>query len=263
MSRAAAIPMRTAGRVTGLLLVSFAAACGGAGLSEPISEGIAEPGGNDPAATASGESRSDDPSAAAASNAPAAPTSPGTTPTPAPTATTPPSVPPANPPATPAPFNGKRVFVTSEKFSANLAGIDGGDQRCQAAAQKAGLGGQWRAWLSGLLEPAREHVSGTGPWYLVDKQTLAFANRAQLGAEPSHAIDMDEKGAVVSGNGWVWTGTKEGGVQAGLAHCAGWSNSLAVVDGAIGIASSAKNWTWGTTRSCGNVTTASLYCFEQ
>jgi hypothetical protein len=254
--------MGITGRLAAPVVLTVLVACGGAGLVDPIPEGIDAPAANAPS-TATGESPAppDDPAPPADRGVPPAPTS--TTP-PAPTSTTPPIVPPGNPPPTPAPFLGKRVFVTSETFGANLQGLDGGDQRCQAAAQGAGLGGTWNAWLSGVLEAARDHVSGSGPWYLVDKKTLVFASRAQLGGEPSHAIDMDEHGLTIAANanGWVWTGTREGGVQAGLAHCAGWSNTLPLVEGAIGIASSAKNWTWGTTRSCGGVTAASLYCFE-
>jgi len=47
----------------------------------------------------------------------------------------------------------KRVFVTSGTYQGNLGGVVGADTKCQAAASGAGLGGTWKAVLSGITEP--------------------------------------------------------------------------------------------------------------
>lgn len=77
-----------------------------------------------------------------------------------------------SPPATGGPMT---FFVTSTGVGkgADLGGIDGADQHCQALAKAAGAGNRtWRAYLStqgsGLTDPkvvhARDRI-GTGPWH--------------------------------------------------------------------------------------------------
>lgn len=43
--------------------------------------------------------------------------------------------------------NQRQVFITDTSFNGNLAGLGGADEKCQAAAQKAGLEGNWKAFL--------------------------------------------------------------------------------------------------------------------
>src|SRR5687768_15633144 len=73
------------------------------------------------------------------------------------------------------PVAGKRVFVSSLRYPANLkaaggqaTGIASGDALCQQLADAASLGGVYRAWLSDSTEDAIDHVQGTGPWYRMD-----------------------------------------------------------------------------------------------
>jgi hypothetical protein len=42
----------------------------------------------------------------------------------------------------------KRVFVSGSKWNGNLGGLAGADAKCQQAADAAGLGGTFRAWIS-------------------------------------------------------------------------------------------------------------------
>jgi len=43
--------------------------------------------------------------------------------------------------------NQRRVFLTETAFSGNLEGLAGADKKCQAEAEKEGLGGTWKAFL--------------------------------------------------------------------------------------------------------------------
>ena len=84
----------------------------------------------------------------------------------------------------------KRVFVTSSFYNGNFVGLtglatglDAADKLCSDAA--VSLGGTWTAFVSGqnaasLATNAIDRLTGTGPWYLVDRATLAFANKTAV-----------------------------------------------------------------------------------
>ncbi len=46
----------------------------------------------------------------------------------------------------------RRVFVTEEKYTGDLGGLEGADQKCQSAAEKLGYGSSWKALLGGEAE---------------------------------------------------------------------------------------------------------------
>jgi hypothetical protein len=99
-----------------------------------------------------------------------------------------------------------RVFVTSGLYKGDFGGLEAADSHCSAAAQKAGLGGAWTAWLSDSKAAAVDRIHGDGPWYLTDRKTLAFPNRDALGVNPRAGIDQDESGNTYD-PAYVWTGT--------------------------------------------------------
>lgn len=45
--------------------------------------------------------------------------------------------------------NLRRVFITEKSYTGNLEGLEGADEKCQAEAEKQGLGGKWLAFLGG------------------------------------------------------------------------------------------------------------------
>ncbi|HVH47203.1 MAG TPA: DUF1554 domain-containing protein [Labilithrix sp.] len=98
-----------------------------------------------------------------------------------------------------------RVFVTSTLYNGNLGGLSGADASCTTVAQKAGVSGKWVAFLAGSSTQAIDRVKGDGPWYLMDRKTLAFANRSALTIDP-RALDQDESGQEYA-PAYVWTGT--------------------------------------------------------
>jgi len=165
----------------------------------------------------------------------------------------------------------KRVFVTSKSYSGALNGPTGADAICGGAAGYAGLAGSWKAWISDTTVDAIDRIADVGPWYLVDRTTLVFSNKAAIVALPLHAIDVDETGARVAADAGisaslVWTGTDETGhrstrtISANL--CLGWSNGSFSQSGEVGTLSKTdRDWTGGYLEECR--TTHRLYCFEQ
>src|SRR5262245_2730644 len=83
--------------------------------------------------------------------------------------------------------SGKRIFVTSTPYTgdlktngAGMTGLHGADNLCGLAATAAGLGGTWTAWLSSSTVDAIDRINDVGPWYLVDRCTLVFNNKASI-----------------------------------------------------------------------------------
>lgn len=192
-----------------------------------------------------------------------------------------------------------RVFITSTAYTGDLGGLEGGDAKCQLAADAAGLGGSFVAWLSmsflgagddSFEIHAIDRVSGDGPWYRLDGQ-LAFSNRANLGTSPRVQINIDELGEevggetdiipvvdefgmtiggnIIEGPRYVWTGTVAGGQSSPDAFhdCGSWGDETAG-HGLIGSVGAAElnEWTeYGhdvlRTDDCDKPNR--LYCFEQ
>lgn len=156
--------------------------------------------------------------------------------------------------------NAKRVFVTSEKTTGDLNGLLKADQMCATAAASEGLGGSWVPWISREPSPdAVDRINHTGPWYLVDRMTMAVASRSQLsGNAITHAIDKDEKGAAVSNDG-VWTGTRGGNFY--QLDCNGWNSQLSTNGGTTGRTNTnGTGWTAQTASACASQ--QRIYCFE-
>jgi hypothetical protein len=164
------------------------------------------------------------------------------------------------------------MFVTKQRFRGDLktagggtSGPDGADRICANAATAANLGGNngWKAWISATGQNAIDRLADVGPWYLVDKTTMVFANKAQLANLPSHVIHTNETGTVTSiGQNIVWTGTRVGGTVDG-AQCNDWTTDTS---GSATIGSyESKDPMW-TRNPFGKRTCSSefsIYCIEQ
>lgn len=163
-----------------------------------------------------------------------------------------------------------RVFVSHAGFGANLGGVDGGDTLCQNAANAAGLGGTWRAWLSAPdAAPPRGRftLTPTLPYRLLDGTIVVGANTDALGTKPftlDASISIDETGANISDGGQleVWTGTTGSG-DISQYTCDGWTSNVVASLGAVGVLNQTSgNWTDIYPQFCDRTGTH-LYCFEQ
>jgi hypothetical protein len=169
----------------------------------------------------------------------------------------------------------KRVFVTSQLYTTNIGGLDGGDAKCQALATAAGLPGTYRAWLSDTTgSPSTRFAQSTIPYKLVDGTVIATNWGDLTDGTLAHVIDKDEKGAAppVSGAACasgvsVMTNTNANGTQFGAANsCGNWLGvgNQQIVWGRY----SATNTEWAGYCTgygfCGNdAYKYPLYCFQQ
>lgn len=163
----------------------------------------------------------------------------------------------------------KRVFVTKTSYQGDLrtagagtSGIDGADRLCALAATAGSLGGTWKAWISDESTNAIDRISDVGPWFLSNRVTKAFNNKANLATSPLVAINQDEDGSTIGFQDFVWTGTSAGGNRKTGDNCSSWASSSSSVSGLKGDTVNAdSSWTaWG-----GDACHASarLFCIEQ
>lgn len=159
----------------------------------------------------------------------------------------------------------KYVFVTSTTFTPNFGGTAMADAMCNKAADGAGLGGTWKSWTSdsGVLTPSVRFAKSSGPYMLLDDQTVVASNWAALvSGSLMQGIHLDENQQEVVSPLEVWTGTDPGGNYAGSA-CADWTFvSVPNTLGYVGIAGDTTNgWTQMKKLACS--VKAHLYCFQQ
>ena len=170
----------------------------------------------------------------------------------------------------------KRVFVTSQSWNGNLGGFNGADAKCQTAANNAGLGGTWKAWLSDSTTNAKDRISDGFYVRARDKRVwnncwcgrVIASNKAQLtdgGIDVS--ISNTEYGAV-PGYYPVFTATNAQGNSAGSA-CSSWTSNIGCVSPGRNDVTN-EEWTmWAASGCCSPGTgcrcseSKHLYCFEQ
>jgi hypothetical protein len=154
------------------------------------------------------------------------------------------------------------VFVTSTIYEGNLGGLSGADQKCQASAGAAMLGGTWVAWLSqdGLNAPTR--MAQNRAWYRVDGTTLVFPDNASLASGPQNPILTDENGTDRTDQ-VVWTGTLAGGMASTL-DWTNWTGVDETTEITSGVASEiGSGWTDSTITGVQCHFQLAIYCFEQ
>jgi PKD repeat protein len=159
-----------------------------------------------------------------------------------------------------------QVFITQILYDGNLGGLVGADEKCQAAAEEAGLGGTWTAWLSDDAEDAIGRIPD-GQYQLVDGTVIAGDKADLTDGMLNAAINLDEVGDPKSG--FAWTGTNTSGTNT-ESNCQNWTDNSVEDFCQPGISgcgdrgvSSATNADWtqisGAPAQC-NVQ-FSLYCF--
>ncbi|MFA4941221.1 MAG: DUF1554 domain-containing protein [Patescibacteria group bacterium] len=178
----------------------------------------------------------------------------------------------------------KRVFVTSTTYNGNLGGVSGADEKCQARADAASLGGTWKAIISGdsitarsrigynwlflvntLGEPVAVNLVATGtvsslePWVPRDGTNYLY-----------YSIQYNEFG--VAKTGCVWTGsTANGLLNTADDQCSNppnsgpdWTYNSAGYNGTEGRSNYTDSQWIKETIGCGNCSGSnSLYCIEQ
>ena len=163
----------------------------------------------------------------------------------------------------------KSVFVTAESFNAALDGIAGADALCQAAADDAGLSGDYMAWLSDSTgSPDSRFTKSIGPYALVTGTRISDSYSDLVDGTIFTAINTTESGGSLNTD-LVWTGTAFDGTAASPPNdnfCVDWTDENTVNVTSIQVGRLDKNtadWTnfASTAINCGQA--YHLYCFEQ
>jgi len=163
---------------------------------------------------------------------------------------------------------GKLVFMTSERYAADLGGLEGADQKCQELADAAGHTGEFKAWLSTIDTQAWDRLTHSSEPYVLSNGVVVAHDWADLTSGTlRHAVDQAEApelppaNAISSCNPKVfWTGTDGRGAQYG-ADCEGWTRTGADLRGHLGVVSTGITWSTFCHGDCATI--APLMCLEQ
>ena len=166
----------------------------------------------------------------------------------------------------------KVVFVTSNKYTANLGGLVGADATCNALAAGAGLPGEYKAWLAtdDDSDPESTFVRSSRPYVRPDGVVVAANWDDLVDGTLSAPINVDEtEVAHVNGDG-VWTNVLPTGAAKGNTdedHCVSWSDASFAHTANLGLWTATDSfWTdWSDPNVhlfCGEQS-ARFYCFEQ
>jgi hypothetical protein len=156
------------------------------------------------------------------------------------------------------------VFVTEQEFTGDLGGLQGADDKCQAAASNAGLSGTYKAWLSdSSTSVAARFVNPVGPYVLTDGNQIAGSWADLTDGGLARPIDINERGVNTVGFS-VWTYTiADGSAVSSGDNCSNWTLSGSDISGENGNPHrSDVRWSLepGTVRCDAPL---SLYCFQQ
>jgi hypothetical protein len=160
----------------------------------------------------------------------------------------------------------RTVFVTGGTYKGDLGGLAMADAKCQDLADAAGLGGQFKAWLSTPMDPVSARIGAgfNGIYQLpkgkqIDEPLIAVGWGELISGSLKHPINRDQAGITV-GQLFVWTGTGAKGDSL-TKNCALWGSSMFSDEGQVGDSGAQDStWTNNSTAKCG--ISAGLYCFE-
>lgn len=153
-----------------------------------------------------------------------------------------------------------RAFVSSSIQTGNLGGVAAADKLCNSLATAAGIGGNYRAWLSVSGSDAIDRITSTGPWHLVSGEVVAADKAGLTNGQLAHLLDKDEKGATPPDvEDRVWTGTGPNGRYA-APDCSQWNAQSG--SGLVGEANNTNRdkWTALVGEACSEVNR--IYCLE-
>ena len=159
----------------------------------------------------------------------------------------------------------KRVFVSSTAYSANLGGLAGADEKCQALADAASLGGNYKAWLSdNASSPSTTFVQATVPYILVDGTPIADDWADLTDGELANLLNKTEWGGSPPRElAAVWTDTTgAGGAVSGSLDCSGWTSDASAM-ATVGLWTIPVGWSLFTSFFDCDEGAFPIYCFEQ
>lgn len=162
-----------------------------------------------------------------------------------------------------------RVFVSSSKYTGNLGGLDGANDKCQALASDAGLksSGKFKAILFSKDKGAPDLKGCSGGYYSVDRRRKIAKSTKDLldpDTDLDYRIEYYQTGEKrESGTSSVWTGAdKEGGkFEKDKNDCRGWTSSSSGKRGRRGkLSDRDEGWLDDGSTDCDNK--CRIYCAE-
>jgi hypothetical protein len=153
------------------------------------------------------------------------------------------------------------MFVTSELGPTRFQPLTVADDRCNAAAQAAGLPGDFRAWLSTAAIYARDRIAGARGWIRPDGAPFADTVDDITSGAIFNPPLIDENGHEVRGgeSDPIATGTNPFGYNDPGANCHEWANDEAGSVTAGITEATTDGWTSLVSGTCG--TPMRIYCF--
>ncbi|MBL9101047.1 MAG: DUF4215 domain-containing protein [Myxococcales bacterium] len=156
------------------------------------------------------------------------------------------------------------IFISSQKYTGNVDGLAGADQRCRMLAAIAGLSrsNMFRAWLSTPEKAAADRLlKSRGRYVLVNGLVVAEDWEGLVSGALLHPIDVDEMSQTKDYR--AWTGTLSNGQPAfGSEFCDNWTSGAIDKYGGNGISSMVdETWSYFEDGPCG--LDLHLYCIEQ
>ena len=171
--------------------------------------------------------------------------------------------------------SGKLIFVTSGMWQGNFGGLANGDLLCQQSAQKAGLGGTYKAWLSadsgapvGTANAADRVTHSTKPYKNPRGEVIALDFVDLIDGQLEAGVHWSEDGGDAGPPFSVWTGsTYNGKLYSDQRNCKGWTTNANTPGdqntyGRTGyIYVTSNSWAEGSSDGC--YLERHLYCIEQ
>lgn len=166
-----------------------------------------------------------------------------------------------HPSLTPTPIPSKRVFISSTSYDGSLGGLSGADSKCQARADAASLGGNWKAWLSDISTSASSRLNHhTGPYKLLNGNTLANNWNDLTDGSIQYPINLSEINTTINVP-FVWTHSfSDGSIRQLHDDCVSWTSTSS--GGSTGD-STRTDGGWSDYGATACTQAHPLYCFEQ
>jgi len=155
----------------------------------------------------------------------------------------------------------KRIFTIGKTHNGAFGSLDVADAACQADADAANLGGEYKAWLSSAEVNAKDRLLQHPFGYMnAVGDTVSVDFNGLLDSSLEHVLSYFADGtAVPSGTALTWTGTDASGLTTGVT-CGDWASSTA--SGTAGLLTQVSGlWTFWSGSSCASF--GYHYCFEQ
>lgn len=161
------------------------------------------------------------------------------------------------------------VFLTTDAINPDFGGIEKADDFCQNDANKFGLSGKYKAWLSdeniANSPKIRFNSLNFKGWYKMPSKTDFIVAKGWEGLKeplinPINVIPSGFHDLITDS---VWSNTKSNGDSLNeFGSCLNWTSLLNTVIGEIGSPQSIFLWSEAEFKFCSSRSSSKLYCFQ-